>query len=727
MSGVDPSTLNIEHKLMDSFFTPPKPLTQEQIDWAEELGLAITVKEDGRVRVFGGDEDEREEAILKMCDPNADLTIKKEEEEKKEEEKDESESDSADILFNLGKEAVPVDENTMTPEEQAAQREKELEEYRNQQQTNKFIRQPKAQPQPAPAPQKKEYRKAPQKPRPVFNNVIVKPTGWGDVTVKPIAQPEPEPQPEPEKEQKKEFTHTRGGRGQAYNALHYIMDDSRVGPSAHDRNYDHKNQGFPQPRKFNKQKFNKQGDGDNQQQQDQVDFNAHDNTDPMRGEGKKRKRNKNKKDKKQQQQNGEQQEQQQEQQPNENKPKKDKKNKNKDKDNKFKPYIPGDNQEQKQEPVQAPAPAPEPPKPEPVKEQPKQEYKPPKPKPLTIEKPKQQQPKARPTKSKFGVGNIEITEETPLEDLVPDCFVKPKVIEPELRRSFYFAFEWYTDEITDDEIRSDPRFHMELRNEKSLKPHIAAIRNVTVAPIIADFVAECFSATLAPEMQGLAGKFSKEPTAHRLLLPSMIPVSFTLADGNVVMAFFDTPSVCGVEAESMVKAALDTFATRMVSVYEFKNVKKGVVKRSEVIELGKRTGTVALISRQVGENNVVSFKIYVMHTRWDDEKQSMVDAAVKEWFAKSILCRCALCKQPYHEDDGSSCEEKYHPGERIPFEDGEMEQIVREKGVEVVKVNYSCCDICSKDDPGCKIKVNPAHEKLEVMSTIEGFNDKILV
>lgn len=717
MSGVDKTQLNIEHKMLDSFFTPLKPLTQEQIDWAEEQGLIITVKENGQVRVFGGDEEEREEAILKMSDPNADLTIKAEEEEEKKEEKEESEdSDSADILIALGKAATPIDENNTSAEEQAKKREKELEEYRNA--PNKFARPPpKQQPIPQPVPTKKEYRKAPVKPRPVFNAVPVKPTGWGDVTVKPIEEPKPEPQPEPEKENKKEFQRQKGGRGQAYMAMHYLTEDGRVGPSAHDRNYD-RNRGAPQPRKFNK-KFNEQND----QQQQQEDFNPQQNADPMKDGQKKNKRNKNKKNKKQ---NDDQQPADNQQQ--EKKPKNDKKDKKEKKSDggRFKPYVPGQQQEEAPKVEEQPKVA-EPPKPEPAP-QPRIE-KPQKPKPLPGEtpKPKQQPPKPKPAKSKFGTGVIEVAEDTPLDQLVPDLFVKPKVIEPELRRSFYFAFEWYTDEMTDEEIFADQRFHMELRNEKSLKPQIAAIRNITVSPIIADFVCECFSATLSPELQGIAGKFTREPTAHRLLLPTMLPVSFTLADGNVVMAFFDTPGVCGVEAESMVKAALDTFGNRVVSVYDFKNVKKGVIKRADVIELGRKTNTVALISRPVGENNVVSFKIYVMHTRWNDELQGIVDAQIKEWFSQAVLCKCSLCKQPYHEGDGSACEEKYHPGERIPFDDNEMEQVTKEKGKEIVKVNYSCCGICMKDDPGCKTKVNPAHERLEVMSTIEGFNDKILL
>ena len=180
------------------------------------------------------------------------------------------------------------------------------------------------------------------------------------------------------------------------------------------------------------------------------------------------------------------------------------------------------------------------------------------------------------------------------------------------------------------------------------------------------------------------------------------------------MAFFDTPGVCAVEAEGMMKEALETFQNRDVITYSFKNVGKGIVTPAKVASLAEECKTAAIMTRPTGEDGIVSYQIHVMKTRWDQEKEETVDKQVREWYSQLELVNCPVCKHAYHIGDNSACEEKYHPGERQLLESGDMEMLMTVDGKERTKVSLRFPTNTSgrTDRPGDWGKQMPADESL---------------
>lgn len=78
---------------------------------------------------------------------------------------------------------------------------------------------------------------------------------------------------------------------------------------------------------------------------------------------------------------------------------------------------------------------------------------------------------------------------------------------------------------------------------------------------------------------------------------------------------------------------------------------------------------------------------------------------------KLAICKkCDLCFCPANDDN---CYSYYHKGKQIPFEGGNMEEIVVDDDDEpCIMVNYSCCGECALNDVplNCGVRENGKHE-----------------
>ena len=73
-----------------------------------------------------------------------------------------------------------------------------------------------------------------------------------------------------------------------------------------------------------------------------------------------------------------------------------------------------------------------------------------------------------------------------------------------------------------------------------------------------------------------------------------------------------------------------------------------------IIELDKGLGSLALMTRPTGDAlDVTSFTVYVLETRWNDDKEKKLNEDIHKLFDKACLNICKFCKKAYQEGDNS--------------------------------------------------------------------------
>ena len=110
------------------------------------------------------------------------------------------------------------------------------------------------------------------------------------------------------------------------------------------------------------------------------------------------------------------------------------------------------------------------------------------------------------------------------------------------------------------------------------------------------------------------------------------------------------------------------------------------------------------------EDELATSICYVM-SREGPSGKPKIEEAIKEIFEIVRLFFCLKCKSAYP-ISYKTCFEYYHPGHRIPFESGEMEEVDFDEYDEpVVLQNWSCCGECAEDELPCEKRPNGEHER----------------
>ena len=126
------------------------------------------------------------------------------------------------------------------------------------------------------------------------------------------------------------------------------------------------------------------------------------------------------------------------------------------------------------------------------------------------------------------------------------------------------------------------------------------------------------------------------------------------------------------------------------------------------------------------EEDFATTVVEIFIPQLNDEVYAQIEQKLKEYYNEVELAVCKKCQLffcPKHTED--KCMEYYHKGKQIPFESGQMEEVVYDEEEEpYILVNYTCCGECPKDEPPmeCGKRENGFHEIDEKEGIISKLN-----
>ena len=219
-----------------------------------------------------------------------------------------------------------------------------------------------------------------------------------------------------------------------------------------------------------------------------------------------------------------------------------------------------------------------------------------------------------------------------------------------------------------------------------------------------------------PEKLLLSPTFTVPNKNLTINIPSPITIGVTTNEDKFQFSFFPTNSASSNDIQAVINIALNSIAWSQWRLYAIKNIdnQTGFTEK-DFLALAQKYNTVIQILKKEEslEDESLSIQFRVLQIAFKNtEKTKQFDQDIQKMFENAKLCSCKKCKQIYVKGNCSDCLEYYHPGEQIPFESGEWEEIdYDDNGEEVVLYNYSCCGVIPFDELGCQSRNNGHHEE----------------
>lgn len=292
-------------------------------------------------------------------------------------------------------------------------------------------------------------------------------------------------------------------------------------------------------------------------------------------------------------------------------------------------------------------------------------------------------------------------------------------VDQNLRKSLYYLFKSFDRKMTDEQILSADEY---LVNNMSITDAKQSSEKVTVSSVLADYLIECFSVT--QHRAGLTTKFQKKPLVVDLLIPpNTIRVQFNrTGDEEVEVTIFGSKEIEAEKAKEVFLKAISALRENFkLRTFTFAKVSNNETKASEFQDMVKDYNALSLMTNYNKESDIISFIVYTL-VKCDDQMDknfSEIKLKLEDYLTSCCLLICKCCHSAYIEGDGSLCFEYYHPGMRVPLDDGSMEKKIEDVDGQVkTQVNFACCGVCFLEDMGCQERLNDDHTKESELSSL---------
>ena len=348
------------------------------------------------------------------------------------------------------------------------------------------------------------------------------------------------------------------------------------------------------------------------------------------------------------------------------------------------------------------------------------------------QKKQSQMDKKRNKEKMFSEDFTEKKEEQFIDDLT-DLLNKeedynPDEIPASLRRSLRLFTDEVSDDMTDADLRAMPELRFDLYSEskKKLTPTTPCVGSLELPEFSAALLIEAFGVNVPESERHMVNRFQIAPTPYRLSFPGPFPISFTKIPSGVLLCFFDTPSVYGVDCKNQLESALNTFRVRGVIKYIIRFVKPGIFNTKFMSELAEKLDTVCVVTtpeiEKSAEKEVI---IYILQFRWSEEKKNLANQLIKEKYENALMAKCSVCGNMFDEKHNTECVRTFHAGEQKALDGTAM--VKTEDGKNYVF--YECCGKIEEDAPGCQEERFETHTRESRVSKIQAYlyHDELMV
>lgn len=217
------------------------------------------------------------------------------------------------------------------------------------------------------------------------------------------------------------------------------------------------------------------------------------------------------------------------------------------------------------------------------------------------------------------------------------------------------------------------------------------------------YLIECFATNQSKSERGMTNKaFLTEKKIYKLMMFAELPVAFSQNGRKAILTF---ANYCGISAEDIAKQVsfvMNIFKHCKQMLCQFTEVLNFNFKQAHVIDTENDVGVAIVkdMDQPTFPMRNRNFMLYGLSSEPGEGQFKKYEEVLREAWKRICIYTCPICLKL--NTSRNPCPLGEHVGDRIPFDDGEMEKDIFIGGVATKQHNYTCCGIVNVAfDLGC--------------------------
>ncbi|KAH0791638.1 hypothetical protein GPJ56_004485 [Histomonas meleagridis] len=275
-------------------------------------------------------------------------------------------------------------------------------------------------------------------------------------------------------------------------------------------------------------------------------------------------------------------------------------------------------------------------------------------------------------------------------------------------------------EFTDDvDVSTIPEFLPDLIGKVYDPIEISSFTKLTFTIPIpkAIFIIEIYATNQPEEEKCNFNKiFMDKKYVYTLSILGTFPVLFELNGSSVNLSFADTSIATAETIKGQVELALNIFNNVKMDIARFINVDAFNYDIGYAQKMSRELGYALIRGDNIeNEQSLGSFMIWCVPSAPGPEARNKFEEKCRKDYEEIKMYLCSKCCKYISKGYSGECFLQEHLGEKIPFDDGKMEQTEYTPDGEITLVKYSCCGQIPKfmEAEGCSKMVFPCHMMTE--------------
>ncbi|EAX99569.1 hypothetical protein TVAG_104500 [Trichomonas vaginalis G3] len=242
-------------------------------------------------------------------------------------------------------------------------------------------------------------------------------------------------------------------------------------------------------------------------------------------------------------------------------------------------------------------------------------------------------------------------------ELLIHCFEKhPFELTDELRNLSYLLgnFPTYPTDSQIYEKSVDLHFDLLFKPPIEIPEKPTAELFLNVPRFFGELIIELFGCDIPEEERCRIPKSNWNDEVVWLQLPYKIPFLFMTNGNKMKIGFIETPQVSAETARSLLKSVLNVISKNQFLVIQLNNIAKSSFSIDDIKSLSS-TYDVRILVKRDDHNNSSSIILFIYSTNWTTERANTITSVINEYFKKSILYQCTICKEFFKLGEQTLC------------------------------------------------------------------------
>lgn len=180
---------------------------------------------------------------------------------------------------------------------------------------------------------------------------------------------------------------------------------------------------------------------------------------------------------------------------------------------------------------------------------------------------------------------------------------------------------------------------------------------LTVPRFFGELIVELFGVNRPESEKSIIPKSNWNEDVIWLQLPYKIPFIFLTTGNKLKIGFIETKQVPAETSRNIVKSILTTISKNQFLVIQMKDIWKESFQIDVLNSISSTYDVRILRKTEISEdsNNSKSITLFIYCTNWTEDHRNTITSVIAEYFEKSALYRCSVCRSLYRKDDTSLC------------------------------------------------------------------------